>query len=209
MFLSSGLGNGYKRGGELYKRVGITPMPPLDEVRTNIPVKDIMTMPVVTVSEDDTAETVAKLMRERDLGSIIVADGQGHPVGIITERDIVARVTARDLLPSKVKAREVMSGPVKSISPEADIKVAAEEMHRHGIRRLAVMEGGKMIGIISSKDIVSITPALIEIISERARIRSTPLLPPGAEAAGAARRGARGASTGGAGYGSATGATRV
>jgi CBS domain-containing protein len=163
-------------------------MPRRDEVQTAIPVKDVMAAPVVTVLEDDNLETVARLMDEKKLGSIIVTDSETHPVGIITERDIVARVTAKNLLPRNVKAKEVMSSPLRTISPEADIKEAAEEMHRHDIRRLVVIDKGKMIGIISSKDIVGITPSLMEIIAEKARITSTPLLPLGTEAAGSCER---------------------
>jgi CBS domain-containing protein len=159
-----------------------------DEVKTTIPVRDIMAAPVVTVHEDANMETVAKLMDEHELGSMIVTSKDGQPMGIITERDVVVRVTANNQLPSNVKAGNIMSRPLRTISPDADIKDAASEMHRLGIRRLVVMEKGRMIGIISSKDIVAITPSLIEVITEKARITSTPLLPYAAEAAGVCER---------------------
>ena len=159
-----------------------------NEVKTTIPVRDIMAAPVVTVPEDETMETVAKLMNEHELGSIIVTGKDGQPMGIITERDVVARVTASNQLPSRVKAGSIISRPLRTIGPDADIKDAASEMHRLGIRRLVVMEKGRMIGIISSKDIVAITPSLIEVITEKARITSTPLLPYAAEAAGVCER---------------------
>jgi hypothetical protein len=81
-----------------------------------------------------------------------------------------------------------MSKPLKIISPNADIKVAAEQMRQNNIRRLIVIEKGKMLGIISSKDIVEITPYLIEVIAEKAKITSTPLMPIGMEAAGICER---------------------
>ena len=155
-----------------------------NEIKTSVLVKDIMTVPVVSVYKNENLETVAKLMGEEELGSIIITDKNNQPLGLITERDIVARVTSRNLLPSKVKAKDVMSGPLKIISPNADIKDAAEQMHIQNVRRLVVLEKGKMIGIISSKDIVEITPSLIEIIVEKARIKLTPLLLAGTEAAG-------------------------
>lgn len=142
----------------------------LDDVETGVQVKDIMSSPVKTVFEKDTVEQVAKLMTANDLGSIIVTDVEGNPVGIITERDVVKRVAAKNRLSREVMAKEAMSYPVLTIDPEVDIKEAAESMRDHKIRRLVVMEKGKMIGIISSKDIVGITPALIEIISEKTRI---------------------------------------
>lgn len=146
-------------------------------VNPTIPVKDVMSSPVATVFEDASVEHVAKIMAERDIGSIVVIDRKGNPVGVITERDIAIRVAAKNLLPSKVKAREAMSSPLRTIEPETDITEAANRMKEYGVRRLIVMDNGKMAGIVSSRDIVSITPALIEIIMERARVtQRLPLL---------------------------------
>lgn len=142
----------------------------LNDAKTGVQVKDIMSSPVKTVLENDSVEQAAKKMIANDLGSIIVTDVQGNPVGIITERDIVDRVVAENRVPRKVKAEAAMSRPVRITTPEADIKEAAESMRDHNIRRLVVMEEGKMIGIVSSKDIVEITPALLEMISEKTRI---------------------------------------
>ncbi len=167
-----------------HRYVGVANMKRGNDVKTSILVRDIMTAPVVSVYENENIETVAKQMDEEGLGSIIVTDKANKPLGLITERDIIVRVTSRNLLPSKVKAKEVMSIPLRIISPNADIKEAAEQMHIQNVRRLVVLEKGKMIGIISSKDIVEITPSLIEIIFEKARIKLTPLLPLGTEAAG-------------------------
>ncbi|MDQ1280310.1 MAG: hypothetical protein QG670_1573 [Thermoproteota archaeon] len=151
---------------------------------TAVLVKDIMTSPVVKVLENDSVELVAKLMASNDLGSIIVTDKNGKPVGIITERDIVKRVAAKSLLSEIVKAEEVMSSPLITVNPEVDIKEAAKMMSLHGIRRLVVMDAGNMIGLVSSKDIVVITPALIEIITEKARITQGPLTRTGFISAG-------------------------
>lgn len=158
--------------------------PGLSEAKTAILVKDIMSSPVITVLENDTVELVAKLMDTHDLGSIIVSDSKENPVGIITERDIVKRVAAKNLLPNKVKAGEVMTTPLMVIDSEADINEAAKKMSKREIRRLVVMDHGRMVGIISSKDIVAITPALIEIITEKARITQGPPIPSGFISAG-------------------------
>lgn len=142
----------------------------LDDIKTGFQVKDVMSSPVRTVLEKDTIEKVAKLMTIKNVGSIIVTDINSNPVGIITEKDIVRRVVSKNRLPKKIMTREVMSFPVFTTNPKEDIKEAARSMRKHKIRRLIVMEKGIMIGIISSKDIVEITPALIEIISEKMRI---------------------------------------
>ena len=135
-----------------------------------------MSSSVITVREDDNIELVAKLMTEHDVGSIVVIDSRGYPSGMITERDLVIRVTAKNYLPKKIKSKEVMSIPLRTIDLNVDIQEAAKRMQKYSIRRLIVLDKDKMVGIISSKDIVAITPALIEIIMEKARI--TQGLPP-------------------------------
>jgi len=135
-----------------------------------------MAYPVISVYEDDTVDHVAKLIADQDIGSIVVINTIGKPVGLITERDIVIRVTSKNLIPSKVKAKEIMTSPLRTTEPDKDIKEAAEIMNKHKIRRLIVMQKGIMVGIVSSRDIIAITPALIEIIVERARITRVPLI---------------------------------
>jgi CBS domain-containing protein len=147
------------------------------EVNASIPVKDVMTRPVVTVFEDDTIDNVAKFIAGHNIGSIVVVNQERYPVGVITERDIAIRIVAKNLRPSNVKAKEAMSSPLRTIDANTDIREAAKRMQRHGIRRLVVMNKGKMVGIVSSRDIVEVTPTLIEILMEKARITpSTPLI---------------------------------
>jgi CBS domain-containing protein len=140
------------------------------EIKAGVHVKDIMSSPPITVNDRDTVEIVAKLMTKNNIGSIVVSDEEGNPIGMITERDIVTRVVAKNAFPSKVKAGDIMSRPLIGVEPETDINEAAKKMSKLKVRRLVVMEKGKLVGIVSSKDIVSITPALMEIIAEKARI---------------------------------------
>jgi hypothetical protein len=83
---------------------------------------------------------------------------------------------ANNLLPSEVKAVAVMSSPIRTIHLSADIKDAAKRMQKFGIRRIVVMDKGEMVGILSSRDIIEVTPALIEILMEKARITRGPQL---------------------------------
>ena len=141
-----------------------------NDVQTGIQVRDVMSSPVKTVTEHDSVETAAKLMKTHNLASIIVTDDHGNPVGIITEKDIINRIVAENLLPRDINAKHAMSYPVLTISPQNDIKEAAETMRTRDVRRLVVMDRSRMIGLIASNDIVAITPALIEIISEKTKI---------------------------------------
>ncbi len=133
-------------------------------------VKDIMSRPVITAGESDTVADVAKLMTKHNVGCVMVSGKAGNTVGIITERDIVMRVAAKNTLPSDVKVSAIMSKPVVTIDSVAGVTEAAKLMNQRKIRRLAVMESGKLIGVLTMKDILEVTPALMDLMSERSRI---------------------------------------
>jgi signal-transduction protein with cAMP-binding, CBS, and nucleotidyltransferase domain len=139
-------------------------------LRTRMVVKDVMSSPVVTLDEDAPSNKVANLMDDNDLGCVIVTNKAGKPLGIITERDLVIRVLAKNLVPDAVKAKEIMTSPLVTIDPEAMINEAARRMSRLNIRRLGVVYKGNLVGLVSSKDILGVMPELIEIIQERTRI---------------------------------------
>ncbi len=141
-------------------------------LRTRMLVKDVMSSPVMTVDENEAVEKVAQYMEAQRLGCIIVTDKDGRPIGIITERDLVTRVLAKNKLPSKLLAKDVMTSPLVSISPDETLTNAARQMSRLNVRRLGVVYKGDMVGIVSSKDILAITPELLETIQEKARIES-------------------------------------
>jgi CBS domain-containing protein len=139
-------------------------------LRTRMLVKDAMSSPVVTLDEEDTSNKVANMMDQNDLGCVIITNQTGKPLGIITERDLVIRVLAKNLKPDCIKAKEIMTTPLVTIDPEATISEAARRMSRLDIRRLGVLYKGNLVGVISSKDVLAVMPELIEIIQERTRI---------------------------------------
>ena len=139
-------------------------------LRTKMLVKDVMSSPVVTMDENEASNKAAVVMDKNDLGCVIVTNKAGNSIGIITERDLVIRVLAKNLKPDTVKAKEIMTTPLVTIEPDATITEAARRMNRLDIRRLGVIYKGNLVGIISSKDILGVMPELIEIIQERSRI---------------------------------------
>jgi CBS domain-containing protein len=141
-------------------------------IREPMMVKDIMSSPVITIKENGSAGNVAALMEKNKVGCVVVTAGEDRPIGIITERDrdLVVRVVASDLKPSKVAVKEIMSTPLITIGPDETLNEAGRMMSRLNIRRLGVMYKGELVGIVSSKDILSIMPELIEIIQEKTRI---------------------------------------
>lgn len=139
-------------------------------LRSRMLIKDVMSSPVITVGENEKVDKVAQFMEMQRLGSIIVTDKEGRPVGIITERDLVTRVLAKNKLPSVILAKDIMTSPLITTSPDESLSNTARQMSRLNVRRLGVVYKGNLVGVISAKDILAITPELIEMIQERARI---------------------------------------
>lgn len=139
-------------------------------LRSRMLVRDVMSSPVITIGEDAPVNKAAELMEKHGLGCIIVTNKEGKPLGIITERDLVARVLAKNVKPDSLQAKEVMTSPLITIEPHETISEAARRMSRLNIRRLGVVYKGQLIGLVSSKDILAVMPELVETIQERALI---------------------------------------
>ncbi len=116
-------------------------------------VREIMTPTIISVDAEATVKEAAEVMIQKGIGSVVVVE-QGKPVGIVTERDLLKRVVAKALDPSKTKVKEVMSSPLITIKPDTYIIDASKLMNEKGIRRLIVMEGDKAVGIITEKDLL-------------------------------------------------------
>jgi CBS domain-containing protein len=133
-------------------------------------VREAMSSPVIAVHEDSEVTEVARLMREHKLGAIVVNNNEGQPVGIVTERDIVLRVVAEGKSLKSLKAKEVMSSPLRVVKAEISIIDAMRMMDKLNIRRLGVTYKGQLVGVISHKDIIRIIPTIIEIMKENSKI---------------------------------------
>ncbi|MCJ7631851.1 CBS domain-containing protein [Candidatus Bathyarchaeota archaeon] len=119
-------------------------------------VEDIMSKDVVTISLDASMAEAAKLMGAKQIGSLIV-EVKGKPEGIVTERDLLSKVLAKNKNLETMKVRDVMSSPLITIEPAATIKKAAQTMiSKKG--RLAVFTAGKLVGIITASDLTKSLP---------------------------------------------------
>ena len=130
----------------------------------NVLVKEAMKPNPVTVRPKTSVREAAEIMKKRGIGNCIVVDEK--PVGIITESDILKKVVAEDRKASEVLVEEVMVTPIIVIDPYVDIEEAMKTMSKCNIRRLPVVENGELIGIITQKDILRLSPMLLEISRE-------------------------------------------
>ncbi|UCE29850.1 MAG: CBS domain-containing protein [Candidatus Bathyarchaeota archaeon] len=140
-------------------------------IRAKMLVKDVMSSPTITINEKASAQKTAQLMEKYKVGGVIVTDKQGKPLGIITERDLITRVLAKNSSPSKLTAKQVMTAPLITVNPDETLSETARRMSRLDIRRLGVMYKGSLVGVITSRDILAVTPELLAIIQEQARIQ--------------------------------------
>ncbi len=115
-------------------------------------VKDFMTKGVLTIDSEKSIVEAAELMKLKGVGDIMVTEGASQiPKGIVTERDFVRRAIA-NRKPLDTKISDVMSSPLITIEPGASLNEAARKMVNNRIRRLAVVEGHRLVGIIVVSD---------------------------------------------------------
>jgi len=131
-------------------------------------IRDIMAKDVRVVRPDTSVKEVVATMNKFNIGSIIVVQGD-RPVGIITERDILRRIVEPCLAPETLTARQLMTSPVITISETASIEEAARLMARKKIKKLPVMDNGKLVGILSYTDIVFNVPTMLSMLEEIVR----------------------------------------
>jgi CBS domain-containing protein len=116
-------------------------------------VREVMTKSLITVKKSDKVSEAIQLMTKNDVGSVVVTEN-GKPVGILTERDILKRVCPEKLCTRNVTAGEIMSRPLVHIEADAGLGQASSLMTLKDVRRLLVVDKGKIVGIATQKDIM-------------------------------------------------------
>jgi CBS domain-containing protein len=125
-------------------------------------VSDIMVKDVVTAKKDDKIRDVAIRMYEKKIGSVVIVDDEGKPIGIVTERDLVY-VVARALTPDTPAWMVMTENPVV-INENALVTEAMEKMRELNIRHLPVVDAsGRLVGMVSFRDIIDFTAVLLSL----------------------------------------------
>ena len=134
-------------------------------------VRDAMTVDPRSIGRSVSVVEAALLMRQEDIGSLPITDDE-RLVGMITDRDIATRVVAAAADPKMTSVADVYSRDLVSVEPDDDLEAALGLMARHQIRRLPVVENGRLVGIVAQADIAlredeTKTGKLVEAISAR------------------------------------------
>ena len=116
-------------------------------------IRQIMSTQVVRIHPDESVNVAARLLTHYNVGSLPVCGNDGRVCGLVTDRDIVTRCLAAGRSPATTSVREVMTTAVVSARPDMDTALAASMMGREQIRRLPVMENGKLCGMVSLGDL--------------------------------------------------------
>lgn len=116
-------------------------------------VRDLMTSPAIGIHPDETVEVAARKLTNHNVGVLPVCGDRGQLYGMVTDRDIVTRCLAANKLPKDTKVRDVMTGQVLTVDPDMDAGVAAHLMGRQQIRRLPVVQEGKLCGVFTLGDL--------------------------------------------------------
>jgi CBS domain-containing protein len=127
-------------------------------------VKDVMDRKVFSLDAGATVDEAVKLMTRNNVWSLVVQE-RGLPEGVVTERDIIRRCLAKGLATAKTSVGSIASSPLITIGPDATMREAMDLMAAKDIRRLFVVDNGKIIGRITQTEIFQSTLSVMEIIS--------------------------------------------
>ncbi len=125
-------------------------------------IREIMTNPVVRIHPEETVAVAARMLEHNNIGAMPVCGSDGRLCGLVTDRDIVTRCLAAGRSPTNTSVREIMTGKVYVARPDMEVSMVAGLMGREQIRRLPVMENGKLCGMVSLGDLARKEESSIE-----------------------------------------------
>ena len=117
--------------------------------------RDIMTQSPVKIHPEESVAVAARMLTRHNIGALPVCGSDGKICGVVTDRDLVTRCMASERPAERIRVRDVMTGRVISAAPDMEIGAAAHLMGREQVRRLPVVENGKLCGIVSLGDLAS------------------------------------------------------
>lgn len=132
-----------------------------------------MVREVITIDENSTVKESAEIMNKFEIGCLIVI-GRGKAIGIITERDLLKRVVAEARDSKKTKVKEIMTSPLIVVEPKMELEEAVKLMFQMKIKKLPVVDGKRLVGLISLTDIARFQPQMIKILKQLAAKQAPP-----------------------------------
>ena len=131
----------------------------------SLEVQNIMVSNVITVETNTLVIDAVKIMNQHGIGCLVVMKN-GSPAGIVTERDLLKRVLAESKNPKKIRVQEVMSRPLIIGKPDMEIEEVFKLMFERKIKKLPIVEDGKLLGLVTFTDLLSFQPQLIKVVKQ-------------------------------------------
>lgn len=144
-----------------------------EESPLSLKVEDVMVKDVITIDENSTVKEAAEVMNNFEIGCL-VAVRKGKAVGIITERDLLKRVVAEAKDANKTKVKDVMSTPLIVVEPDMGLEEAVRLMFQMKIKKLPVVDGKRLVGLVTLTDIARFQPQMIKILKQLAMKKAAP-----------------------------------
>jgi CBS domain-containing protein len=143
------------------------------ETGLSLKVEDVMVREVITLDEGSTVKEAAEIMNKFEIGCLIAVN-KGKAMGIITERDLLKRVVAESRNATKTKVKEIMTSPLVVVEPKMELEEAVKMMFQMKIKKLPVVDGKRLVGLVSLTDIARFQPQMIKILKQLANMQAAP-----------------------------------
>jgi CBS domain-containing protein len=137
-------------------------------------IRDIMVTQVITALPEQSVQEGSIIMAKNDVGLLVICESCNgcvckdcKPTGVVTREDIINKVSQHNKLPSELTLRDIMSPNTQSCSPEEPVEKVVMRMLQFGFKRMPVIEGDKLVGLVSYREILKIAPGSFEILREK------------------------------------------
>jgi CBS domain-containing protein len=139
----------------------------------SLKIQDVMIREVITIGENATVKEAAEIMNRFEIGSLIIVSS-GKAVGIMTERDLLKRVVAEARDANTTQVKEIMTTPLVVVEPNMDLEKAVRQMFQMKIKKLPVVDGKRLVGLVSLTDIARFHPPMIKLLKQLAVKQTAP-----------------------------------
>jgi len=126
-----------------------------------VKLREIMVSPVITTKKNAKVSEAASTMCANNLGSLVVVDNDEKPVGMVTERDMLRKVIMTSKNPKQTDVSQIMSSPLVTCNPDMEVEHTAKFMLQKDIKRLPIVEEGKIVSIVTFTDIIRAQPQIM------------------------------------------------
>jgi signal-transduction protein with cAMP-binding, CBS, and nucleotidyltransferase domain len=156
-----------------YRSLWLAAREETEENCLSLKVEDVMVKEVITIDENSTVKEAAEVMNKFEIGCLIAVK-KGKTMGMITERDLLKRVVAEAKDATLTKVKDVMSSPLVVVEPSVELEEAVKLMFQMKIKKLPVVDGKRLVGLITLTDIARFQPQMIKLLKQLAKRQTAP-----------------------------------